>query len=364
MALYRHALQQGALLPDECQVSAVEELQLVHDQLVMREARPRQGWWHFLDSFFRADMPPIKGLYIWGSVGRGKTFLMDLFFGSLPFKRKSRLHFHRFMRMVHSRLRAASGQANPLTLVAEEIARDAAVLCFDEFYVSDIGDAMILANLLEELFARGVVLIATSNLRPDLLYENGLQRKKFLPAIELLKTHTRVINLDGGTDYRLRSLNRNALYHYPPGAEAVRMLAELFGDLTRGRQVEADKVLEIQGRNVNCRLWSEGVVWFEFGQICTQPRGVADYIELASQYHTVLISSVPVFDGRNDDNARRFIALVDEFYDHKVKLALEANAALAALYQAGELAFMFERTRSRLIEMQSSRYLELPHEPD
>jgi len=363
MARYRQALQQGALLPDKCQVNAVEELQLVHDQLVKREARPRQWWKLLLEKFFRPDLPQIKGLYIWGSVGRGKTFLMDLFFGSLPFKRKSRLHFHRFMQMVHARLRAAGGQANPLSLVAAEIAREAEVLCFDEFYVSDIGDAMILANLLEELFAKGVVLIATSNLRPDALYENGLQRKKFLPAIELLKTHTRVINVDGNTDYRLRSLNRHVLFHYPPGIESEGKLAGLFTDLTRGRQVEAGKVLEIQGRSVSCRLWSEGVVWFGFEQICTQPRGVADYIELASQYHTVLISSVPVFDGRNDDNARRFIALVDEFYDHKVKLALEANATLAELYQAPELAFMFERTRSRLIEMQSSQYLELPHEP-
>ncbi len=363
MAPYLHALQEGGLLPDEFQRSVALELQSVNDQLVMREARATTGWARLRTTLLGEEVRPIKGLYLWGGVGRGKTFMMDLFFNSLPLKRKTRLHFHRFMQMVHARLRAASGQPNPLTRVAEEIAEGTAVLCFDEFYVSDIGDAMILANLLEVLFARGVVLIATSNLRPDLLYENGLQRKKFLPAIELLKRHTKVVNVDGGTDYRLRSLNKNALYHYPPGPGSASLMAELFRDLTRGSEVIAEKVLQIQDRKINCRSWSEGVVWFGFEQLCTGPRGVADYVELASLYHTVLISSVPAFRGVNDDEARRFIALVDEFYDHKVKLALEADTAIETLYQAGDLAFIFERTRSRLIEMQSPQYLALQHEP-
>ncbi len=363
MALYLQALREGGLLPDEFQMSLAQELQSVHDQLALREAGVKTPWTRLRNLLFSPGASPIQGLYLWGGVGRGKTFMMDLFFSSLPFKRKSRLHFHRFMQMVHAKLRAASGQANPLSRVAEEIAADTAVLCFDEFYVSDIGDAMILANLLDVLFAKGVVLIATSNLRPDLLYENGLQRKKFLPAIDLLNRYTKVINVDGGTDYRLRSLNKNALYHFPPGFGSESMMGGLFGDLTRGVEVVVGKVLEIQGRNISCRLWSEGVVWFGFEQICTKPRGVSDYVELASQYHTVLISSVPFFQGLNDDDARRFVALVDEFYDHKVKLALEAYSSIEELYQAGDLSFMFERTRSRLIEMQSPQYLALPHEP-
>ena len=363
MSRYLQALHEGALLPDECQLSAARELQSLHDQLVRRETAASSGWARFRRILSLSEEPGIKGLYFWGGVGRGKTFLMDLFYASLPFKRKSRLHFHRFMQMVHARLQAASGQANPLQRVAEEIAKETAVLCFDEFYVSDIGDAMILANLLDALFAKRVVLIATSNLRPDRLYEDGLQRKKFLPAIDLLNQHTRVINVDGGIDYRLKSLNKNSLYHYPPGPESERMLRDLFEDLTRGSVVVVGKIIEIQGRKIQCRYASVGVLWFGFEQICTQPRGVADYVELASLYHTVLISAVPVFQGHNDDDARRFIALVDEFYDHKVKLAMEAFAPIATLYQAGDLGFLFERTKSRMIEMQTPDYLALSHEP-
>lgn len=339
----------------------MQELQAVHAAFLLRwqAAHSITGKLHAL--FGRRPAAPIQGLYLWGGVGRGKTFLMDLFYQALPTPRKMRMHFHRFMLLVHSRLRIASGTANPLDRVAKSIAEEAEVLCFDEFFVSDIGDAMILANLLEGLFARGVVLIATSNIPPDQLYENGLQRQQFLPAIGLIKQYTRVINVDGGTDYRMRSWEKEPLFHYPADEASERKLAELFASLTVGQEVEKGKVLEIQGRTVGSLCCAEDVVWFDFKQICTSPRGAADYIELARLFHTVIISHVPVFVEKNGDEARRFITMIDEFYDRKVKIALSAMAELDRLYEGVELAFPFERTRSRLLEMQTREYLATPH---
>lgn len=360
---YRQDLGQGRIVHDAAQEAAVAELQRVHDDLLRK--RGERSRWQRLKEALRVSKPvAVRGLYLWGGVGRGKTYLMDLFFQSLPGERKLRMHFHRFMLMVNKRLNAEKGRSDPLVHVANGIAADVDVICFDEFFVSDIGDAMILANLLEALFAAGVALIATSNIEPERLYEDGLQRRKFLPAIELVRRHCRVMNVDGGIDYRLRSLNKAPVFHFPLGDASERALSELFMELSRGLRVEQDKELEIEERRFAARAWSEGLVWFDFEVLCGGPRSAADYIELSRQYHTVLVSGVPIFREHNDDKARRFIALVDEFYDHGVKLVLSAAADLPELYQGADLRFAFGRTQSRLLEMQSREYLGSPHRPD
>jgi len=303
----------------------------------------------------------IRGLYFWGGVGRGKTYLMDIFFHCLPGERKLRMHFHRFMQRVHRGLYANRGEKNPLRLVAGEISAQADVLCFDEFFVTDIGDAMILGNLLEALFENGTVLVTTSNIEPARLYERGLQRQKFLPAIALLEKHTRVLNVDGGTDYRLRTLESAEIYYTPLGEPADSAMLACFDSLAGGMATIEHETLEILGRDIRIRRWSEGIAWFEFDDLCDGPRSAADYIEISQLFHTVLISNVPVFDLTRDDRARRFISMVDEFYDQQVKLILSAAAPLEGLYQGEELNFPFERTCSRLLEMQSHEYLAREH---
>jgi cell division protein ZapE len=360
---YRDDLDKGLIVADEAQEAAVAQLQRVHDEL-LRKWRERSRWRQFTEALRLAKPVAVQGAYLWGGVGRGKTYLMDLFFHALPGDRKLRMHFHRFMLMVNKRLNAEKGRSDPLVHVANGIAADVDVICFDEFFVSDIGDAIILANLLDALFAAGVALIATSNIEPERLYEHGLQRRKFLPAIDLIRRHCHVMNVDGGVDYRLRSLNKAPVYHYPLDANAERHMHELFGELSRGLRVEHDKELEIQERHFTARAWSEGLVWFDFDVLCGGPRSAADYIELARQYHTVLVSNVPLLRERDDDKARRFISLVDEFYDHGVKLVLSAAGDLADLYQGADLQFAFGRTRSRLLEMQTREYLGSPHRPD
>ncbi len=304
----------------------------------------------------------VEGLYMWGGVGRGKTFLMDLFFACVPFPEKRRTHFHRFMRRVHSELTQLAGTSDPLETVARRLAAEARVLCFDEFFVADIGDAMILGGLLEYLFDAGVTLVATSNIPPQSLYENGLQRRRFLPAIELLERHTQILNLDGGTDYRLRLLEQAQTYRAPLDATADAWLAERFAALTlEHSRAETNIELEIEGRPIRCRRSAHDVAWFDFAAVCDGPRSQNDYIELARLYNAVLISDVPIFTERSEDQARRFISLVDEFYDHNVKLIVSAAAPAETLYQGTRLAFEFERTRSRLREMRSHEYLSRTH---
>lgn len=361
--IYQHDLSQGLIVRDAAQEAAVAELQRVYVAL-LDKWRGQSTWTRFKQAL-RIERPqPVQGLYLWGGVGRGKTYLMDLFFHALPGERKLRMHFHRFMLMVHKRLAEAKGRSDPLVHVAAGIAEQVDIVCFDEFFVSDIGDAMILANLFDALFASGVSLVATSNIEPGRLYEHGLQRRKFLPAIDLLRRYCVVLNVDGGIDYRLRSLNKAPVFHFPLDEASARALADLFAELTRGMRVEKDKELEIQERRFNALAWSEGLVWFDFEVLCGGPRAAADYIEIARQYHTVLVSGVPVFTERIDDKARRFITLVDEFYDHGVKLVLTAAADLEDLYQGSDLQFPFARTRSRLLEMQTREYLAAPHRPD
>lgn len=365
-ALYQRDLQDGTINPDSAQLQAIEALE--------QRFRSLCGEWQLQTTLLRklsdilmrgCGKPPVRmGLYFWGGVGRGKTYLMDLFFRALPGERKLRMHFHRFMQMVHARMREQQGRSDPLKLVARSISAEVDVICFDEFFVSDIGDAMILANLLEALFAQGVMLVATSNIEPARLYERGLQRQRFLPAIDLILRHTLVINMDGGIDYRLRSMDKVPVYLWPADETSGVALMALYDDLTRGMHVESPWPLEIEGRQLVARRWAEGVACFDFATLCRGARGPADYIELARQFHTVFIEGVPCFTGHADDEARRFITLVDEFYDHGVKLIMSAACQLPDLYGGEDLRFPFERTRSRLIEMQTHDYLARAHSPD
>ena len=302
----------------------------------------------------------VRGLYVWGGVGRGKTFLMDLFFETLAIERKKRIHFHRMMQDVHARMKRLGFVEDPIDKAASAIARETRVLCFDEFFVADIGDAMILARLLEGLFNRGVTLVATSNARPEELYRDGLQRQRFLPAIDLINAHCDVVNMDGGTDYRLRLLQKAGTYLCPVDDEAARRL-DYFFDESASTHIEEDVALDVNGRSIRARRCAKGIAWFRFEDICDGPRSQADYIELARWYPSIIISGVPRFDAARDDEARRFIALVDEFYDRRVKLILSADVDVDSLYGGKRLSFEFERTVSRLIEMQSIEYLALPH---
>ncbi len=353
---YRQDLSRPEFVHDPAQAQAVAHLQALYEALLVEPNRP---WWRFWQSPTPA---PVRGLYFWGGVGRGKTYLMDNFYESLPFDRKMRVHFHRFMRRVHADLKRLAGIPNPLIQVAVGIADEARVICFDEFFVSDIGDAMILAGLLHELFARGVTLVATSNIPPQDLYKDGLQRARFLPAIALLQQHTQVVNVDGGVDYRLRALEQAEVYYSPLDKQAAGALEEAFMRLCpAGAEIKENVHLDIEGRPIVARRLADDVAWFEFAALCEGPRSQNDYIELAREFHTVILAGVPVFTAERDDQARRFINLVDEFYDRHVKLVLSAAAPLEGLYASGRLGFEFARTQSRLLEMRSREYLARPH---
>jgi cell division protein ZapE len=356
---YASAIAAEEISADAAQQLAVDHLQRLYQQLNQQPEKPG-----LLAGLLgrRSTIDAPRGLYFWGGVGRGKTFLMDLFFESLPFQEKQRMHFHRFMRYTHQELRKLQGTPNPLKQVAKNFAQTARVLCFDEFFVSDITDAMILGGLLDALFAEGVVLVATSNVEPKNLYKDGLQRRKFLPAIALLEKHTEIVNVDGGVDYRLRTLESAELYHYPLDEAADISLAKSFVALSPDEGAN-DVALEIEGREILARRLGDGVVWFDFPAICEGPRSQNDYIEVATLFQTVLISNVPCFTVKKEDAARRFISLVDEFYDHNVKLILSAEQPILELYQGERLSFEFERTASRLQEMQSREYLANQHLP-
>ncbi len=360
---YRQDLDRADFQYDASQEMAVKKLQRLYDDLLARRNRPQPKFIERLGlKFKKPPVVPVKGLYFWGGVGRGKTYLMDTFYDSLPFSNKMRTHFHRFMQRVHAELAAVEGAKNPLDIVAGRFAAEAEVICFDEFFVSDITDAMILGGLMEKLFGHGVALVATSNIVPDRLYENGLQRQRFLPAIALLNRHTEVVNVDGGVDYRLRALEQAELYHHPLDEEADASLLRSFESLAPDlHEAIAGQLIEINGRPIHTRYCCEDVVWFDFPALCDGPRSQNDYIEIGKIYHAVLISNVPLLGGTRDDQARRFINLVDEFYDSGVKLILSAQPALKDLYQGGRLEFEFQRTVSRLMEMQSTEYLAREH---
>lgn len=361
---YRQDLQQPNFIEDAAQLEAIKQLEALYHRLLVRHKREQSLAYRLKKSIGLDNRQPEKGLYFWGGVGRGKTYLMDIFYESLPFDNKMRVHFHRFMRRVHTELKSLQQQKNPLDIVAKRLAAEAQIICFDEFFVSDITDAMILARLLEGLFDEGVSLVATSNIVPDGLYKDGLQRARFLPAIALLNRHTDVINVDGGTDYRLRLLEQAELYHTPLDDEADISLKASFDSLVPDiTEAKENIVLEIGGRGIHARYHCEDVVWFDFNAICDGPRSQNDYIDIAMEYHEVLISNVPELTIQKEEQARRFINLVDEFYDRSVKLIISAEKPIHELYSGSRLTFEFERTESRLLEMQSQEYLARPHKP-
>lgn len=376
MTRYREDLERQGFQPDVAQQQAVKHLQRLFDELVAippsRVIPPKRSGGlksRVAGLLGRSDressqpsLPAIQGLYLWGGVGRGKTYLMDTFFETLPFPEKMRTHFHRFMQRVHNELEHYKGERNPLPLIAAKFAAEARVICFDEFFVKDITDAMILATLLESLFAHGVVLVATSNIVPADLYKDGLQRARFLPAIDLLERHCEVVNVDSGIDYRLRVLERAEIFHAPLDDEAEAELARCFREIA-GHEGEEGAPIEVNHRVLHARRLHDDVVWFEFTELCDGPRSQNDYIELAREFHSVLVSNVTRMSGATDDQARRFINMVDEFYDRGVKLLMSAEAPAEQLYGDGRLAFEFQRTLSRLQEMQSHDYLALPHKP-
>lgn len=353
---YQDALKQPGFQPDAAQARAVDALQTVYDAL---RAHPPHRSRLFRR---RSRWPMVPGLYLWGGVGRGKTWLMDGFYDSLDFAEKRRTHFHRFMLEVHERRKRYPGHQDPLQQVALAYAAEVRVLCFDEFYVSDIADAMILGRLSEVLFREGVTLIATSNCAPDELYRDGLQRQNFLPAIELLKRHVTVLNVDSGVDYRLRQLTQLPLYLHPCDARALSQLDEDFSRLS-AEPGERQPGMDINGRPLQALRAADGIAWFDFAELCERPRSAADYIELARMHHTVLLSGIPQLSADLEDAARRFINLVDEFYDRGVKLILAAAVPQDALYTGHRLNFEFRRTRSRLTEMQTAEFLARPHLP-
>lgn len=318
--------------------------------------RPPLGLFSRLRARFSPPPEPRKGVYLWGGVGRGKTYLMDWFVEALPMTGKQRVHFHHFMRDVHDELAGLPHQPDPLEVLAERRCRDLRVLCLDEFVVTDITDAMLLYGLLRAFFARGITLVTTSNTRPDQLYRNGLQRQLFLPAIELLQRHTHVFELDGGTDYRLRTLAKAGVYYDATQGDAETHLAETFERLAGGH-LEPAKSLHINDRDIPVRRMGGDLVWFDFAALCGGPRATSDYIEIAREFHTVLLSGVPRLTPPHDAAARRFLHLVDELYDRRIKLILWAEAPLDQLYDGGLDDFAFERLASRLTEMQSREYL-------
>ena len=351
---FRQLARSHGFALDPSQERAIAAFQRLGPQLVKLE-RWRRPW-----EWLIGRRPWAAGIYLWGPVGRGKSFLMDEFFRIAPISRKERVHFHRFMQSVHHALRDLQGTADPLKSIAARVGRETRLLCLDEFHVADIGDAMLMRGLLEGLVEHGVVLVTTSNQHPDDLYAHGLQRAQFLPAIELIKTHLDVVELDGGSDYRLRTLTRAGVYHHPCDAAAERALEQAFEGIA-GEPGEGAARLEIEGRNLTARRLGPGIAWFDYAELCEQPRGTADYIELARRYHTVLVSDVAQFRPDQADGVRRFTWLIDEFYDRQVKLIVAAEVAAERLHERLPERAETERARSRLIEMQTTQYLSLPH---
>jgi len=383
---YEHEIQQGILQKDEYQYQAVRLLQKMYN-LILEHHQAKQkssagssladttgklsisGLLAWVKSSLQSsnasnelkDHNRLQGCYIWGGVGRGKTHLMDCFYESLPIANKKRIHFHRFMRFIHKELDAHKGHANPLQTIAQNYAQKYQVLCLDEFVVIDITDAMLLGGLVKTFFEAGLYLITTSNVPPADLYKDGLQRSRFLPAIDLLANNLEVFHLDSHVDYRLRQLQQQSLYVV--GDQQHGVLTAIFNAQSPNGLIAA-KTLEVNNRSIQALAMHDDVAWFTFKQLCEGARSVSDYIELTRELHTIIVSQVPIMNAANEDAARRFVHLVDEFYDSRVKLILGAALPIDEIYQGTKLAFEFERTISRVIEMQSDDYLAAPHRLD
>ncbi len=350
--LYHQTLAERGYQADPAQLRAVAALQRCQDEWAAYKARRSNA---LTKALVRPPIP--RGVYMYGGVGRGKSFLMDAFFQAVPLQRKSRLHFHEFMREVHRELQDLKGTVDPLDELGRRIARRFRLICFDEFHVADVTDAMILHRLLDAMFRNRVSIITTSNFHPDGLYPNGLHRDRILPAIELLKARLEVINVDNGTDYRRRTLEQVELYHCPAGPEADVSLTRTFEELAEAR--DEDPVMNIEHRVIRARRKAGGVVWFDFKELCGGPRSQNDYLELATQFHTLILSNVPLMPPKLASEARRFTWLVDVLYDRRVKLVISAAVPPEQLYTEGPLAHEFPRTVSRLTEMQSAEFLAL-----
>lgn len=356
---YQREISDGRRKPDAAQERCIRALDKVGRELLRHAQASPSVWSRLRLPWGSSSATVVQGLYCWGGVGRGKTWLMDLFYETLPIEQKQRLHFHRFMYWLHEELKQRKGQVDPLRQIGRELSTTTKVLCFDEFFVSDIGDAMLLAGILDSMFSNGMTLVATSNVAPVNLYRNGLQRDNFLPAIALLEQYCHVMEVDGGVDYRLRELQKHGVYLCPNDAQAENILAGRFQALCQSEHHVTP--LTIHGRTIHTRIWGRGVAMFDFSALCAGPRSQADYIELSKSFHTVLLSNVPQMGRQREDEARRFIALIDEFYERHVKLILSCEVELDRIYDGEMLAFPFVRTRSRLQEMQTEHYLGQEH---
>lgn len=348
---YEQALSQRGFTADAAQRAAVDRLQRAYDEWVAYKGQRSSSLRRLI---VRPDVP--RGVYMWGGVGRGKSFLMDSFFSVVPVVRKTRLHFHEFMRGVHRQLDDLKGIADPLDEVARRVAKKYRLICFDEFHVSDIADAMILYNLLKALFDNKVSFVLTSNYAPEALYPEGLHRDRMLPTIKLLRERLDILNVDAGTDYRKRAMQQVAAYHFPLGPEADRALRHAFASVAE--TADQDPRIHIESREIKTLRCAGGVIWCDFATLCGGPRSQNDYLEIASRFHTVVLSGVPRMSAAMSSEARRFTWLIDVFYDHKVKLLMSAEVAPEQLYTDGMLANEFHRTSSRIIEMQSTEYME------
>ncbi|MCF6765269.1 AFG1 family ATPase [Thiotrichales bacterium 19S3-7] len=355
--LYEKEIDKKGYQEDANQLKVVQALQVMLNEINDNESKKQKLRLRWLPGKKVHRIKPIDGIYIWGSVGRGKTFLMDLFYDQIQSSYKKRMHFNHFMKMVHQRLRGFQGQKSPLDHLADELVSEMHVICFDEFFVEDIADAMILGGLFTKLFDRGLALVATSNVEPKLLYKGGLQRELFIPAINKLLAHVSVYNLDSGIDYRFSQIaESNRYYNGLIKEDELKKMDEIFKELCQGDYLESQSLL-MEGREIDAVRLSDEVAWFEFNSICGYGRGVHDYIEMAAKYRAVLISNIPVLTDKLNDETRRFIALVDEFYDSRVLLFVSAKVAINELYQGKHFEFEFQRTVSRLHEMQTKEYL-------
>ncbi len=355
---YQAILEQPEFFNDAAQSHAIFLLDDLYERM---QPRPELeiSWWNKL--FVRdRPMPRVTGLYFWGGVGRGKTFLMDIFYQALPGSNKRRTHFHDFMNQIHAALKMQTGLENPLHKIARDLAEEVSVLCLDEFVIADIGDAMIMAGLLEALFEAGVVLVTTSNSAPQNLYYDGLQRSRFLPAIDLICRHCDVVNLDGDEDYRLKGLQQTNLYTVPHSLAVHELIERYLHEHVTPVQTYRDSLC-INDRQLSFQVCAEDTVWFSFGELCKTTRSQSDYLELARLFNTLILTDIETMSSMQDDIARRFVLLIDVMYDHRVKLICSAAARAEHLYQGKRLAFEFERTSSRLIEMHSQQYLAEAH---
>ena len=353
VSLYQQSLAKRGFVSDAAQWRAVERLQRLYDEWTAYKARRNSALKRML---VKPALP--RGVFLWGGVGRGKSFLMDSFYLCVPLVRKRRVHFHHFMREIHRELHEAKGMPDPIAVVAARTAKRYRLICFDEFHVSDIADAMILGRFLDQVMERGVVFCMTSNYAPDQLYPHGLQRERFLPTIELIKSRMDVLEVDAGNDYRRRALEQVRVYHTPLGPAAEAALEAVFASL---RDVEEEThPLDVEGRQIRYRKRAGGVVWFDFGVLCGGARSYTDYVDLTKRFHTVILSGIPRISAQNADSARRFTWLVDVFYDERIKLICSAETVPEELYAdgaKGETASVeFSRTVSRLTEMQSIDY--------